>query len=649
MMTPVQKIELIGTQQHQDAMLKALQDVGVVEIRDARTVITETPSSKIDYEIAQTKFALNFLSRYKPKEKFSLASIVPEEIEISREKLEKMKWEEPHKNIVARVEVLEKELNRLTSSIDTLQEKNDILEKWKSISFDLGTKLTHVDTVAVETNQDGIESLITYAHEKEIAIDIVKKEADGTHYVLLYFTQKAQPTIDETLAQPNISRVTIPYIKGQTITQTLIENKQEIVKAEQHRNQVIDDIIDTTSHTETLKIAYDYLHWQKERAAAEAKLEKSEYVFKLHGWTPANKIPDIENALESITSEFVLNTIEKDEDEIVPVVLTNSKGITPFETVTAIYGAPQPHDMDPTPYMAPFFIFFFGLCLTDAGYGLILAALSYALIKVFKLKPEQQKLPRVLMFGGIITFFAGALFGSWFGIDLSILPEPIGSTLKSLQIMDPINNPMPTLILSAVLGVVQIISAFIFKLVYKIRNGQRNDALLGELPWLIFFLAVLLNLGGGLYAPLAAYSTVTMYFLYASLAGLILTQGREHKNVFMKLGGGILSLYDIVGYISDIISYSRIFALGLVTGIIAMVVNIIAGLFAEMIPYVGWLVALIILIAGHTFNLAINALSAFIHSGRLQFVEFFSKLIEGGGTWLKPLRKESQYIKVVDD
>lgn len=108
-----------------------------------------------------------------------------------------------------------------------------------------------------------------------------------------------------------------------------------------------------------------------------------------------------------------------------------------------------------------------------------------------------------------------------------------------------------------------------------------------------------------------------------------------------------MSLYGLVGYLSDVLSYSRLLALGLATGIIAMVINLIAVLFRDMIPYVGWAVAILILIGGHLFNLVINVLGAFIHSGRLQFVEFFPKFMEGGGARFKPLRRESKYVEIV--
>lgn len=130
----------------------------------------------------------------------------------------------------------------------------------------------------------------------------------------------------------------------------------------------------------------------------------------------------------------------------------------------------------------------------------------------------------------------------------------------------------------------------------------------------------------------------------AMVVVLVLTGGRTFKNPLLKLGGGLLSLYGLVSFLSDTLSYSRLLALGLATGIIALVVNMIGAMIATAIPVVGWVVAGVVLLGGHVFNLGINALGAFIHSGRLQFVEFFPKFLEGGGRPYRPLGRVSKYV-----
>ena len=149
----------------------------------------------------------------------------------------------------------------------------------------------------------------------------------------------------------------------------------------------------------------------------------------------------------------------------------------------------------------------------------------------------------------------------------------------------------------------------------------------------------------------ASTAQIFLYIILVATVGLVLTQGRDNKNPLLKIAMGILSLYGLVGYFSDVLSYSRLLALGLSTAIIASVVNLVAFLFMDMIPWapLGWVVAIVIMVGGHIFNMAINVLGAYIHSGRLQFVEFFPKFMEGGGRRFRPFARESKYVQVVKE
>ena len=139
---------------------------------------------------------------------------------------------------------------------------------------------------------------------------------------------------------------------------------------------------------------------------------------------------------------------------------------------------------------------------------------------------------------------------------------------------------------------------------------------------------------------------MVLYDVYIAVGLLILTQGRREKTIVMKLLKGVLSLYDSVSFFSDILSYSRILALGLATSALAFAINLIATIAKDMIPVVGTAVMVVILIVGHVFNVGINVLGAFIHSARLQFVEFFGKFITASGRPFAPFRQRGRYITI---
>ena len=261
-----------------------------------------------------------------------------------------------------------------------------------------------------------------------------------------------------------------------------------------------------------------------------------------------------------------------------------------------------------------------------------------------------ENLVRLLMYGGILTFIMGILFGGWFGLTPEQAPSFL-TTMKDGKLMfigqtfDALGNAMQILILSLSLGFIQTLFGLWLNFIHNYRSINKKEAILDNLPWALILTVI------GLFILVAAgilpaiLKTPVIYLLYAVVVFIIFTQGRKQSNIIAKFFSGVLSLYGLVGYMSDVLSYSRLLALGLATAIIGMAVNTIAVL-ANGIPYIGIIFAIIILIVGHIFNLGINALGSFIHSGRLQFVEFFGKFLEGGGAPFRPLSRESKFIQL---
>ncbi|MDD5635870.1 MAG: V-type ATPase 116kDa subunit family protein, partial [Atribacterota bacterium] len=176
----------------------------------------------------------------------------------------------------------------------------------------------------------------------------------------------------------------------------------------------------------------------------------------------------------------------------------------------------------------------------------------------------------------------------------------------------------------------------------NVKRGKMIDGLMDQISWLLLLTGIILFLIKGMFPSI--FGTIAILFLFIGVFTLITTQGRTNKNIIMRIGSGILSLYDITSYFSDVLSYSRLFALSLATGIIATMFNMLATM--ANIPYVGIIITIIILFIGHVFNLLISGLSAFIHDARLQYVEFFTKFYQAGGIPFKPFSLKTTYTKV---
>ncbi len=363
--------------------------------------------------------------------------------------------------------------------------------------------------------------------------------------------------------------------------------------------------------------------------------------FLLEGWVRAVDRRRLEKGLSGRFSEFEILFRPPLEGEEPPIHLSNNLAARPYEFVTTLYGRPIYREVDPTPLLAPFFVLFFAMCMTDAGYGLTLAAVSALIMIKFKPSGGAGLLLGVLFMGGIVTAVVGVLTGGVFGIDVDSLP-PI---VRRFVLIEPLKDPMTMLNIAFLMGIVHMLFGMGIKMCTNLRAHLITDAIFDDLFWIVFLIA-LAPLGfsavlGGDVPPGVMWWSKRVSLVMA--AGIFVSGGRKEKSVFKKMFKGLIGFYDIVNYFGDVLSYARLLALGLATSAIALAVNGIAGMVKGLPYYTGYVAAVLILVLGHAFNLTVNTLGAFVHSGRLQYLEFFSKFFTGGGREFEPFRSGRRY------
>ena len=390
-----------------------------------------------------------------------------------------------------------------------------------------------------------------------------------------------------------------------------------------------------------LEQTIDYLSSRLEAERIKQKLISTDSACILTGWVPEYMAPALEKKLSGFECCYSLETPA--EDDKVPVKLLNRRLATPFESVLGLYSYPDYRGVDPTFVMSIFYFIIFGLIMQDVLYGLILLFGAKALASFLRAKDGSAMKKMLDMFSicGISTIICGVLFGGYFGN----LPSAFAQNILGIEnfpniavAFDPVTNPIPYLFLSLGLGAVHLVAGLLMKAYMLIKSGQVLDAVFDVGLWLVLFAGI------GLLAVVPEYGK---WVALIGAAGLVLTQGRTAKNPIMKLLKGVMSLYDIVGYVSDLLSYSRIMALGLSGAIIAQVVNLIGTLGG---PTVVGFIALILAIAlGHTLNLALSLLGAFVHTARLQYIEFFGKFYIDGGEPFKPASVRTKYTQIIKE
>lgn len=367
-------------------------------------------------------------------------------------------------------------------------------------------------------------------------------------------------------------------------------------------------------------------------------------------WCPVPAKEKVTAALEKYGAAYEFEPPAPGED--VPILLSNNAYARNFEWVLGMYSYPKYGKFDPTFIMSIFYFVIFGLMFADAGYGLLLSAACFGI--VHWCRPRESMKRFLLMFGycGISCMICGVLFGAYFGnFPLAFMENVLkipASELPRLSLLpadaaniavlfDPLQNPMAFLVLSLAVGAVHLLAGMAVKAVLLCKEGKPLDALFDIGSYWLLFAGI---------GVIFLQKTAGLILLLLGVAAVVATQGRDKKGV-MKLFGGLLGLYDLISYASDLLSYSRILALGLAAGVIGQVVNILATL--KGASFIGFLLMIVVFCVGHVLNLAINVLGTFVHTSRLQYIEFFGKFYEDGGTPFKPVTPSDRYAEDISD
>jgi len=651
----IKKIQFIGIKDQKEKILEVLQDCGTLEINEVKNsernsvdlTGVQDKLNKIDLLYANLDFAINLLSPYENKKEK-----VKDSLSLSRGEIEDRVKLFNYEELIDTCYKLEDSLTKAKNSISLIGDNVLVLESLENLNINLedlkGT--VSVDVVLGQMkNNLFVDFNVALAELSDlVSLTIVKQSSSETFFYLIY-EKGLKKEVQKLLLEnkfvkadlPNVDGLMSDYLKSQRAE---IKEKEKIIKKNES------ELLKLSKKLDDFKIVHDYFMWEKEKLEMSLNLSSTDFSIVFNAWIPEHNIEQVKEMIEKETKYYSLLELEPDEGENPPVVIRNNSFFQPFEAVTTLYGLPLHTELDPTPYLSAFFIIFFALCLTDAGYGVVMFIVMASILKFFRLPKETAKLVKLLMYAGVATFFIGALFGGWFGLEASNVPESLtytknGEKFFLFQVVNSLKDPITVLILALGLGYFQIFLGTFMKFAHSFKYVSKKDAILDTGTWVFMLTGIAVFVLGASSVLAPVFAVIGKWWVISAAVLLILTQGRRSKSIFGKLFSGVLSLYNLVGYMSDILSYSRLLALGLATAIIGLAVNVIAALVLD-IQYIGWIFATIIFIGGHTFNLVINSLGSFIHSGRLQFVEFFGRFMEGGGRRFIPFSKKTKYIHI---
>ena len=612
----MQKLTLYALKADRDALLLALQKDGSVMLEPEAGSKSLPGAETVSAQLDKTGAVLQFLVQNGAKN-----PLFPQKEQVSYPDFLKETGE--GKRLTEQLDTMASKIASLESEAAALRTQAESLQPWLQLDIPLEqlsfTETTHchvgfLPEKELPAFQEGMAKLLadwkTYGDGQ-----------DGRALVVLAYNRDEE-AVKHLLKEHDFSEAVLPKRSG-TAAQVQQELLQEAKEREDKIARLQQETKDILPRKQQVELYYDQLSTTHERLQNGGVETVS--AFKVQGWVRKDRTRRVEKVIQSVTDAYQLTFADPAEGEIPPTVLENGKLVEPYESVVELYSLPKAGSIDPDLIMAPFHFIFFGMMLSDAGYGLVLTVMLYFALKKFKPTGFARQLALVIFFGSISTVLWGAMFGGWFGLEWKPL------------LFVPMKEPLKMLALCFGLGAIHLVAGMLVKVYMLLRDGDVMGAVCDQISWLIMFL--------GFFLMALVPGPIGKYLAWLGAGIIILFGGREKKGIVSRLLGGLLTLYNISGYLSDLLSYSRIFALGLATGVIAMVINTVAQMLWSAGP-VGIVAAILVLLAGHYFNIIINVLGAFVHSSRLQYIEFFGKFYEAGGRAFLPLALRTKFTDI---
>ena len=636
MIVPMKKLTLAALLEHREAILQALQSICAVQLISIGE--GEQSSAAAEGRVQRLQSAEELLKPYAGKAGFGPKP------EATRQELEEDI--QPALEICAELEGLQRRIAQNGSDTEKRRLQLGSLLPWADMTDPLET-VRSTASLKVMTGTvpvDGVNALMEtgalvqlYGGEKERA-------------ALVICPNEEYAGIAPSIRATGFQEKGFGDIRG-TASENIQRLRTEIEALEAERAQLEARLAAFAPKREEIRRALDGAAIDRDREQSKEALAHTKTAFLLTGWVREDMTEKVRREIEKITDVYYLVFEDPSEGDAVPTVLKNSRLITPYEAVTNLYSLPAYGTIDGTPLMAPFYFIFFGMMLSDTVYGAVLALGAWAFLKYMKPRGMMENLAKVLLMGGISTIFMGLLFGTCAGVSWPVIFR--GTALENtFPIIDSSADPIAMLALCAAMGIIQMFYAVFIAAYSCIKHKDWAGAIVDNLSWVFIITGLLLMAAPSLGLP-AALGTAGKWMAIGFAAVVLLFAGRSKKNVAGRLMSGAGKLYDVTSWLGDVLSYARIFALGLSTGVIGLVLNTLCWdmLFASfkgnpVLMVVGFIIVTVLSVALHAFMMAISTLGCFVHSARLQYVEFFGKFYEAGGKAFKPLRYETKYVNV---
>lgn len=634
----MKRVSLLALRADRDRLLRAMQRMGCVEITEIQDEQLKTylgrergQAENAEEKLSRIKWAISLLSRYEVKKKslLNMFSSIPDATEEEAQAVA-----DDAQSVMAAVEACEA-CERREGDLRGREARANAqiaqLRPWQEFDIPVEKLAPTRETVqfAGTIAASKIEALEGAFAPLTARLLTVGANGDEACVWAVAYRGEAKAA-QEALAAADFTPAQFDSDHGTAKQQReALEKELEQIAAE--RAAITEEFRALAAQLPRLRILYELTAQERDRQNAAGRFAQTETAFLMEGWAPAKAAQRLEKKLHEVSPECEIEFRDPLDEEQPPVLLHNNKFAAPYESIVVGYSLPDPRGFDPTAVMAPFFACFFGMMVSDAGYGMVMAIMIPLIMHFLHPPKSMRNMMCVLTAGGIFTVIWGTIYDTWFGANLNP---------KFLQpiIINSLENPMKMMYVCIGMGVIHLFTGVGVGAYMNIKRGKPWSALFDQGFWIILLVGV------GVMMLVPGGATIGKFMMIGGAVGILLTAGRDKPTVVGKLMGGFGALYGISSWLGDILSYMRLFGMGLATGVIGMVANMLAGLL--MTNPIGYVLGVLLLVAVHAFNAFINVLGAYVHSCRLAYIEFFSKFYEDGGVEFKPLTRTPRYVAI---
>ncbi len=645
----VEKFWLIFPKEKEEKVVSIFK--GFEDIHWEKLTEEGNPEKSSPYDAYLTKLdeILKILRFFYPEGKGFLEAFFAGREEITEEEFEKLRSEVSVDELYKEAKILERTLNVIEEKKKLLSNLYEETAYWVDVNeiLDFPRVFKRFALYCGGFTQDEWNSFL------EDSKDVLEESwykafvSNKTVKVIFVVPKTLSEIFENLLQKHNFNHKRIPYLKSSPV-EGLEKIQRSLNKVEEELKALYLKAEKLLAKKKNILAWYDYYVAKIKEVGAKSLAHHSNYFTIFSGWIPKRDKERFLTLLRDNIPDAIFDSREPDQDDDPPVILHNPKLIKPFEFLTKLYGLPPYGFIDPTPFMAPFYMVFFGICLGDIGYGLLLLLSSLWIKRKFKPEDDTKQLLDLLTVLSIPSIIVGTLTWSVFGNQPFLGPD--GKFLGVFPIVNPSQDLITALGISLFIGIISQFYALILRFISCIKVKDYEGALYDAGLWILFLGSLLIYFGSKALGIRLGGMEVFKYVLLFSLIGLILTQGRDKKG-FARILVGLISIYGIMGgygltsFVGDVLSYSRLFALNLVGSIFGFVITQLANM-VKCVPILGWIFLILIWMGGQLLNFVLSALSAFVHSTRLQFLELYGRFFVDGGRKFLPYRIEGKFFRI---